>query len=223
MQGLSGVHATTSSIGTGLSLIVELKAITERLNQHLGSHFPKSLVAFSIGGVPLIDYLSQDKANYISTVLVSTPLNLEKFCMGDNPATDACVEDVHKALKDNSDVLTTWNVDLVSKAIKSATLAEYYAEIGSVIGSNSASIFHSVEPYSRLAQLTKPTLLIYALDDESIEFIKDVDIIQLCKNPNIAVCVTEDGGHCGFHTINRRCWLGSVILEYLSASMRPEF
>jgi len=223
MQGVNDVPSTTTSIGTSLSLIVELKAITERLNQHLGSHFPKSIVAFSIAGIPLIDYLSQDKGNYTSTSLVSTPLALKNFCMGDNVSSDACVADVHDLIKANSDILTSWNLDVTSKVAKATTLAEFYDGIGSVSGSTAASFFHSLEPYSRISQIAKPIILFYALDDESIQFTRDVDLIRLCKNPNVAVCVTEHGGHCGFHTLSEPNWIGSAVLEYLSASMRPEF
>jgi predicted alpha/beta-fold hydrolase len=223
LQGVNGVQATNASVGTGLSMIVELKAVTERIHQHLGSFFPKCLVGVSIGAIPVIEYLSQDRLNYSSACLISPPLQLQKWCDDGTRETASCIASAKHLIKENAEVLSTWNIHAVSKASMATSLSEIFAAIHSSSSSSVASLFNSLEPYSRLDQISKPLLMFYALDDESMSFYDDVDLLRLCRNPNIAVSVTEHGGHYGFRSLNKPTWLGQSVLEYLSISLRPEF
>ena len=220
LQGVNGVQATNSSIGTGLSMIVELKAITERIHQHLGANFPKSLVAMSVGGIPVIEYLSQDKLNYSSACVISTPLNLPKWCAYDSSPTRQCLESAKQMIKENSEILTKLNVQDVTRASSATTLSDLFAAMHT---SNVSAWLNSLEPYARLDQITKPLMMFYALDDQSMTFLDDVDLMRLCRNQNIAVSVTEHGGHCEFKVINSESWIGQSVLEFISISLRPEF
>ena len=220
LQGVNGVQATNSSIGTGLSMIVELKAVTERIHQHLGANFPKSLVAVSIGGIPVIDYLSQDKINYSSACLVSTPLNLQKWCANHSAVMLESLESAKRVIKENAQILTKLNVQGVTKAASATTLSDMFSVLHT---STLSAWFNSLEPYSRLDQVSKPLAMFYALDDPSMSFLDDVDLMRLCRNQNIAVSVTEHGGHCQFKVINSESWIGRSVLEFLSISLRPEF
>ncbi len=223
LQGVNGVQATNASVGTGLSMIVELKAVTERIHQHLGSSFPKCLVSVSIGAIPVIEYLSQDRLNYSSACLISTPLNLQKWCSDATRATASCITSAKHVVKINADLLSTWNIHAASKASLATSLSDIFSALHTASSSSVSSLYNSIEPYSRLDQIAKPLLMFYSLDDESMSFHDDVDLLRLCRNPNIAVSVTEHGGHCEFKSLNNPDWLGKSVLEYLSISLRPEF
>jgi len=220
LQGVNGVQTNNTSLGTGLSMIIELKAVTERIHQHLGANFPKSLVAVSLGGIPVIEYLSQDKVNYSSACLISTPLNIPKWCSTNSLPVLRCIESAKMVMKDNADQLTKLNIQAVTKASHATTLSDIFNALHTT---NVSSWYNSLEPYSRLDQISKPLLMFYAIDDESMSFLDDVDLMRLCRNQNIAVSVTEYGGHCDFHVLNRKSWIGLCVLEYLSISLRPEF
>ena len=178
----------------------------------------------SIGAIPVIQYLAQDKLNYSSACFISAPLNLSKWCGSDTCATTECRDAAIGCVKENSEMLTKWNIQAVTKASNSVSLSDYFTAMHVQNSSpNVSSLFNSLEPYSRLDQITKPLLMSYALDDESIAFSEDVDLLRLCRNPNIAVAVTEHGGHAEFCTINKQSWIGQSVLEFISVSLRPEF
>ena len=221
-QGISDVAMTSSSIGMGLSFIVELKTALERINQHVGGNFPKVAVGLSIGAIPLLEYIGLEKNAFTSSILISCPLILERFMSNQCAATHAMVEEGKRVLKNNSEFVTKSDPERVTKALEAENLDEFLTEtITKPWGYSGLSpTLISADPIPRLDGVAKPTLMLYALDDESIDFTSSVDLFRLCKNPNIAVAVTEAGGHCGFSSLGNQSWLATVITEFALNSTR---
>jgi predicted alpha/beta-fold hydrolase len=224
IQGVHGVAPSSQKSAVELSFGAEYKAATERITQHLGLSFPKTALALSLGGIPVIEFLHQEKTAYTSLILVSCPLDLGRFFIDQNCVTDYMLSQGKKVLKDNADFLTSSDVENVSKAIEATSLNEFLSCTLSRTHDQSglAELFKSVEPYSRLDAFSKPTLMMYAVDDKSNDFISSVDLLRLCRNEHIAVCVTETGGHCGFQTFNPH-WLAECICEFASSASKPVF
>ncbi len=219
MQGVAGVPVSVKGPCTGLSLsyVIELKAVTERIVQHVGERFPKSALSLSLGGVPLIEYLSQDKHSYTSSVLISVPLDVERFAQSDNVVTRQCLHSAKSILKANADAMTEWD----HEAVRLAMEAQSIGEIHRVLKCRPLPSFESM--HAALDVIEEPILLMHALDDDSVDFTRSVDLYRLCRNKNIAVSVTQVGGHCASVTVNNRStsWLGSAALEFVASSMRP--
>ena len=222
LQGVCEVGMSSTSIGVGLSFILEYKSVTERIHQHVGASFPKTAVALSIGGVPVVEFLAQEKTSYSGLVLVSCPLHLGSFGVQDNVVTDHLLAEGKSTVKTNADVLTAkGNTANVAKAMDASSVNELIEAVGTKPWGHASidSLLRAVDPHPHLDTITKPTLMVYAMDDEAIDFTTTVDLIRLCRNPNVAVAVTESGGHCGFHTIGGG-WLADVISEFASNCSR---
>jgi predicted alpha/beta-fold hydrolase len=219
VQGSNGVALSSLQTGLGFSFIIEYKAVTERINQHLGSSFPKAAVACSLGGIPVAEFMDQEKTGYSSVVLISCPLDLGKFLTDENDVTDFLLTNGKQVLKENTEAMTAADVDNFSKASDTSSLNDFlkFTICKQTMLSN---ILRAVDPYERLQSMNKPTLLMYALDDESNDFSSNVDLIRLCRNPNIAVAVTETGGHCGFQSFTPD-WLGECVCEFASSASKP--
>ena len=222
VQGTNGVALSSDETGMSLSFIIEFKAATDRINQHLGASFPKAAVACSIGGIPVVEFLEVDRSAYSSLILVSCPLDLGRFLVDENEVTDYLLSQGKQVLKDNADVLTRADIEEFSKATEATNLHDFLAYTVSRPRDKQGLSFllRNVDPYKSLDTIRKPTLMIYALDDESIQFTSSVDLIRLCRNTNIAVAVTEEGGHCGFQTLESD-WLAECICEFASSASKP--
>lgn len=219
LQGTSGLPMSSANIGIGLSFVVEYKAVTERLTQHVGASFPKTAVGMSIGGVPLIEYLGLEKGFFSGLILISCPLNLERFGLLDNVVTDYMMEEGRGILKANADYVTKSEPEAVAKALEAITLNEFLnLTVAKRWGhANILAGYAAVDPYSHLDSMTRPTLLVYSLDDEAIDLTSTIDLLRLCRNRNIAVAVTEAGGHCGFRTL-RKDWLATLVTEFADSA-----
>ena len=222
IQGVNGVSLSSMQTGLGLSFVIEMKAATERINQHLGLSFPKAAFGLSIGGAPVLEFLEQEKSTYSSLILISCPLDLERFGMMESELSDLLVSEGKKVVQANSDTLTKSNVEEVTKALEASNVNDLLANVACKEWGHpsTASLYQFLDPYSCLHRLTKPTLLFYALDDESIDFFACIDLIRLCRNPNIAVAVTEVGGHCAFQTFGQD-WLMDCVCDFASSSFKP--
>ena len=200
LPGISDLVLSGPNPGFGLSFLVELQAIMDRVNQHVGVHFPKVSLAFSLGGVPLLEFSSVSP--FFSQVYISLPLNLDLF------ESDICLEQAKRVTKKNSDTITKTNPTI--------------SEISNL--KELRNLFPSSNPIISIESISRPTLLIYALDDESIPFFETVDLVRLCRNKNIAVATTNAGGHCGFQTVNdtdHETWIVTASLEFLASSILP--
>ena len=214
VQGSNGIALSSPQTGLRLSALIEFKAATERINQHLGSSFPKAAVACSIGAIPVVEYIEQEKSGYSSMILISTPLDVGRFAVDENEVTDYLLNQGKQILKDNADVLTRSDIEDFSKATDATTLNEFLTH---AVGKASIGTW---DPYRSLDAIQRPTLMLYALDDESIQFSTSIDLVRLCRNPNIAVAVTEVGGHCGFQFLQSD-WLANCICEFASSASKP--
>lgn len=220
LQGTSGLPMSSANIGMGLSFIVEYKAVTERLTQHVGASFPKTAVGMSIGGVPLIEYLGLEKGFFSSLILISCPLNLERFGLLHNLVTDYMMEEGRCILKANADFVTKSEPEAVTKALEAMTTLNEFLNLTVAKPWGHANIltgYAAVDPYSHLDSMTRPTLLVYALDDDAIDLTGTIDLLRLCRNRNIAVAVTEAGGHCGFRTLGKD-WLATLVTEFADSA-----
>jgi predicted alpha/beta-fold hydrolase len=222
IQGVNDVALSSSQTGLGLSFVIELKAAVERINQHLGATFPKAGFALGIGGAPVLEFLNQEKSGFTSLILVSCPLDLDRFCMTENEVMDALLDAGKSVLRRNSDALTKTSVEETSKALAASNLHEFFSNVACKGWGHPtlASLFKVVDPYLHLDTIQKPTLLIYSLDDESVDFTSCVDLIRLCRNPFIAVAVTEVGGHCGFQALNPD-WLMESVCQFAASGFKP--
>ena len=220
IQGSSGVPLSSPQSSLGLSFIVELKAVVERINQHIGPQFPKTALALSIGGVPVVEFMDQEKSGFSSMVLVSCPMNLDRF------GTNELLVDIGKAtLRASADDFTEHlGGDVIAKALDSVDLNEFLSHtIAKPWSHPGVSSFYSVvDPLHHLEVIRIPTLLIYALDDTDVDFIRTVDLIRLCRNDQIAFAVTEAGGHCGFQSLKPN-WLMRAVCEFAVSSCKPVF
>lgn len=218
LQGVGGVPVTSPNVGFGLSFLVELKAIMERVNQHVGAHFPKVAMAFSLGGVPLVEFIGQEKTAFFSCAFVSLPMNLEKFCLAENAVTEHCLVEAKKLLKTNSEFLTGWNLASSTRALDASSLTEFFDAIRQK--APTSGLYTAVNPAVTIDAIARPSLFVYAADDAAVEFYESVDLARMCRNRNIAVCVTENGGHCGFRTLTDS-WLANACLDFLSSTVKP--
>lgn len=206
MQGSAGVGLSTNHTALGFSFLSEIQAVSDRISQHVGVTFPKIALGFGLGGVPLIEYSG---SAFSGMVLVSCPLNVDRFCSSEaNGPTLLCGK---KLVKDNGDFLTRHFPIEMTKAMEAASLEEFVA-LAKPIGIG----FPLTDLYQFLDNKTQPTLLFYALDDVHIEFSQTVDLVRLCRNPNIAVAVVESGGHCEFFSVTKTNWLIHAICEFAS-------
>jgi predicted alpha/beta-fold hydrolase len=218
-QGVSGVpvSAPSASLGLGLSFVIEMKAVTERIVQHLGDRFPKSALGLSLSGLPLIEYLGQDKSSFTSAVVVSTPLDFGSFSESSSVVTRQCVAEAKSLIRSNADVLTEWNHDATNAASGAKALVDIHNSIVMRPIPSRESLLSSIDA------IETNTLMMYALDDPSVDFHSTDDMYRICTNERIAICVTGVGGHCSSVTVNNRSpsWLGVAILEFVTSSMRP--
>ena len=205
MQGSAGVGLSTNHTALGFSFLSEIQAATDRISQHVGATFPKIALGFGLGGVPLIEYSG---SAFSGMVLVSCPLNVDRFCSSEpNGPMLFCGK---KLVKDNADFLTRHFPIEMTKAMDAASLEEFVALAKPV----ASSLPSAADLYQLLDNKTHPTLFFYALDDVHIEFSKTVDLVRLCRNPNIAVASVESGGHCEFFSVNKTNWLVHAICEF---------
>lgn len=187
-----GVCVVTVQGAIGFSNLNELKAVTDRIALHVGPSLPKIGVGFSIGGIPALEFFAQDKGFLTGMILISCPLNLSKFLSQEEcTVTNAMLVSGKRLLVEHAE---------------SNSLSEFLAAVKVDSAASDA--------YSSLESVKRPTLLIYALDDASINFSHNLDLVRVCRNPHIAVAVLESGGHCEFFSATRSDWLMHAVSEF---------
>lgn len=220
VQGTAGVPLSSPQSSVGLSFILEYKSVVERINQHIGPMFPKTAFAASMGGIPVVEFMDQEKSGFSSLVLVSCPTDLDRF------GTSELLMDMGKeTLKTEADGFTQHlGAEETAKAMEAVVLSEFLLHTIAKPWShpNIASVYTAADPRPHLDAIRIPTLLIYALDDADVNFIKNVDLLRLCRNEQIALAVTEVGGHCGFQTVTPN-WLMRAVCEFAVSSCKPVF
>ena len=206
MQGSGGVSLSSDQTGLRFTFPDELQAVMDRVSQHLGEGFPRFAVAQSVAGAAIVEFFSQEEKSISGIVLVSCPMNIERFVSEDNAVTREMVICGKKYIRENSEYLTSAFPEKATEAVETDSLAAFM----SLFKMNT----DADDLYSRLDASKRPTLLLYALDDAAIRLSQNVDLVRLCRNPNVAVAVTETGGHCGFRSLTRKNWLLHAICEF---------
>ena len=210
-----GVAGTEGVAGVGFKLSAELQAVSEKISERVGSHVPKILIAFSIASIPALSFLPN--SSFAAAALICAPIeDLSKILMKRNVATDEFVSAGKIFLRNNGEFATRKWADLIQPALKSETVADFAREF-----SDKALGRSELAPINDADVLQMPTLFLYALDDPWISF-DSVDLLRLIRNENVAVAVTEQGGHCGFLAgFGSRRWVNTAILEFVEAAIRP--
>ena len=211
MPGISDLPLSFSNAGFNLSLLPELEATMERVNQHVGVHFPKVGLGFSLGGIPLLEFSEfAGKSAFFATAYVSLPINIEQFLIDETLVTTHCLRQMQSVVRANSEFLTSVNPAWCAQAMEATSLKEFLQST-------------CPNPEVLLTNQNRPTLLVFAIDDVAVPFFDSVDLIKLTKNKQIAIVVTENGGHCGFKTVHTHSVIVTTCLEFLANTVRPDF
>ena len=210
---LPGVGGTKGWSGAGLSVENELQAATEKISAKIGgSHIPKVIVAFGLGGTALLNFLGGIGSNSYQAAAVISPAlqNLDTMMLKNNPVTRWLLTVGKSFLKDNADFINIKHPDVVHACLASDHLQEFY--------SNLYDKAFSSNTYGAIDALAIPTLFILSRDDPFVDW-ESVDLLRLIKNKHVAVSVTERGGYCGFlHGMNAERWCNALAIDFLTLS-----
>ena len=210
-----GVAGTEGLSGVGLRLSAELNSASEKITERVGAHLPKVLVAFSVAAIPALSFLPL--SGFAAAAFICAPLDdLSSMFSRSNCATDFMLESGKSFLKNNGDFATRKWLDLITPAVQASTVASFFTEfVDKAVGKYEGA------PINEVDGLSMPTLFIYSLDDPCIDF-QSIDLLRLIRNDNVAVVVTEQGGHCGFLSgLQSKRWMNEMVLEFLQGATLP--
>ena len=202
-------------------------AVTE-IEGRVGVNLPKTLIAFSLGGIPAVKFalhLQQQNPTQAFAAIALVSLPLEDVVKGSmarsNVASNLMLGFGKEIIKDYADIATTKWPELVTKAIDSVTLAEFHNKFIAVSFDQGAGENNLI--INLVDQLTSPCVLFYALDDPFIDFSSSVDLVRLIRKPEIVTVVTEQGGHCGFFVGLRGVdrWISDYALDFITSAITP--
>ena len=195
---------------------------TEHLKERFANR-PLAILGFSLGGNVLANYLAEDPNNpFCCAAVICAPLHLASC----SSQIDQGFSKVYqKYLVDMLKDSTTEKINLklishieLAELDKIKTLYDFDHKVTAPING-----FESAEDYYEKAsglyildKITKPTLIIHAMDDPFLchKYLSDIPI-----NNSIDFEVSEHGGHVGFISGNNpfkpQYWLEHRVLDFI--------
>ena len=187
------------------------------------------LIGHSLGGNLILKFLgeSQDYTNIFCGVAVSSPLNLSKTCVQMMKKRNAIYQrhiltamkqealgkganltDTQRSAIVNSHTLYDFDNNFIAPLFGYRDAAHYYE-------SNSSENF--------LKNITRPTLIIHALDDPWIPSASYLEK-EWKEYPNIETAISQKGGHMGFHGKgNLVAWHNRFTAQWLEGRQNIDF
>lgn len=195
--------------------------------EYLKSRFanrPLAILGFSLGGNVLANYLAEDENNpFICAAVICAPLHLA-----------SCSDRISQGF---SKVYQKYLVDMLKESTQAKIDLELISHISAADLNNIITLydfdnkitapmngFESAEDYYEkvsglyvLDKITKPTLVIHALDDP---FLDHNYLADIPENPAIEFEISAHGGHVGFiagdNPFKPQYWLEHRVLDFIN-------